>query len=86
MVKRALLDLAAALGVVSAFGFLTLNAHAAEIFSAGNALIGGLGDEIDSGYDTFSITGLPLKLRSTSWDMARHATIAIRAEVRDRSA
>jgi len=71
MVKRTLLALVAALAVVSAFGFLTVNAHAAEIFSAGNALISGLGDEIDSGYDTFTITG-----RSGDWNTGNPQTVA----------
>lgn len=71
MMKRSLLASVAALAAGAAAGFLTVGAHATEAFSAGSAFIGGLGDEIDSGYDTLSITGL-----SGDWNTGSPQTIA----------
>jgi PEP-CTERM motif-containing protein len=69
MIKKTLLASVAALTVVITSGFLV--AAQATQFSSGNASISGLGDEIDSGYDTFSITGL-----NGNWDTGNWQTLA----------
>jgi hypothetical protein len=71
MMKKILLTSVAALTVVIAPGVLA-DAQAAPTFSAKNsAIITGIGDEIDSLFDQFFITGL-----SGNWDTGNSQTIA----------
>lgn len=69
MIRKTLLASVAALTIVFASGFVV--AAQATQFSSGNASISGLGDEINSGYDTFSIVGL-----NGNWDTGNPQTIA----------